>query len=122
MTVGDFAFNFIDDLSAIDTHDAFVVRIGKEITSESQLLNYLSESFKFPGYFGFNWNALYDCLCDFHWISSYKIILIHENLPDISSDNLKIYLKILQDSVRSWHESDIHIFEIFFKSNILFDM
>ncbi|MFR9164902.1 MAG: barstar family protein [Dysgonomonas sp.] len=33
---------------------------------------------RFPNYFGFNWNALLDCLRDFDWIEEKYIILIHD--------------------------------------------
>lgn len=68
----------------------------------------------FPGYYEFNWDALYDCLCDFHWITNKKIVLIHEQLPELPVHDLDIYLDILNDAVLSWVDDDKHQLEVWF--------
>ncbi len=46
--------------------NAFCVRLNPLICKENMLFEDFFYSLWFPGYFGFNWNALYDCLRDFH--------------------------------------------------------
>lgn len=51
----------------------------------------------FPGYFGRNWNAFFDCL----FYLRFDVCLIHETLPFANSmgDNI-LYLKCLADSFK----------------------
>ena len=48
--------------------DEFVARVPAGMTTQPALLDSLFESQRFPDYFGFNWNALFDCLGDFSWL------------------------------------------------------
>lgn len=56
-----------------------------------------ADGLAFPGYFGRNWNAFFDCL----FYLRFDVCLIHETLPFANSreDNI-LYLKCLADSFR----------------------
>ena len=69
-----------------------------------------------PGYFGFNWNALQDCLTDLSWIRERRVVLEHAELPNIPETELKIYLEILRDAVLSWKNGDDHCLEVVFNA------
>lgn len=103
-----------------DTNDQFdrsITLIGDlkdNIQNIQQLMNELYSELHFPEYFGFNWDALYDCLCDFTWTDKHNIILRHKNLPMIAKDDLLIYLKILRDVVLNWREWQDHNFIVIF--------
>jgi hypothetical protein len=46
----------------------FITQIDIEpLTNEKELFNALFKTCEFPEYFGDNWNAVIDCLSDFHW-------------------------------------------------------
>jgi hypothetical protein len=68
----------------------------------------------FPGYFGFNWNALYDCLRDLDWISEHKVMIVHESLPCIPDSDLRIYLEVLKDCILDWVNDEKHQLEVYF--------
>ena len=71
------------DFPSYNVKDVFCVRLNSDIHFVDLLLKELFYLLWFPGYFSFNWNALAGCLRDFKWLPFHKIVLIHENLPDL---------------------------------------
>lgn len=108
------SFRFLDDPNAYREPTAFVVRLPSGVAGKSELLNLLYERLILPGYFGFNWDALSDCLRDFHWIREVQVALIHEDLPQLPEEDLRIYLSVLAHAVLDWNRSDEHALEIVF--------
>jgi Barstar (barnase inhibitor) len=107
-------FNFVNDALLFESSPAFLVRIDPQIVRSEELLNALYFSLWLPGYFGFNWNALYDCLCDLSWIPYQKIILVHSCMPKIPNSDLKAYLEVLRDSVLSLQANEVRKLEVVF--------
>lgn len=67
------------------------------------LIATLAEQLRFPAYFGYNVSALWDCLCDLHWVTEHKVIIVHEELPPgIPAEGLRTYLNLLIDAVMEW--------------------
>jgi hypothetical protein len=57
------------DAAVADLQDqgGMVVRVpGRELHSPSAIFTVFARALSFPGYFGHNWNALVDCLHDWH--------------------------------------------------------
>ncbi|MBL0906790.1 barstar family protein [Pectobacterium carotovorum] len=96
------------------TMKSFFVRLDPLISSADEFLKSMYYLLWFPGYFGFNWNSLYDCLRDFEWISYTKIVIEHDSLPNIPDFELKIYLEILRDAVIDWEKDESHQLEVVF--------
>ncbi|RMQ42680.1 Barnase inhibitor [Pseudomonas cichorii] len=107
-------FTFVDGVAAYDTSKVFYARLEPGISDSDYLLRAISALLWFPGYFGMNWNALYDCLRDFEWIPCTKVVLVHEALPKIPEAELKVYLEVLSDAVLDWREGEEHSFEVVF--------
>ena len=86
----------------------YVAHIGKT-KGEQMLLKELYDQLHFPEYFGFNWDALFDCLCDLHWIDEYTVVMVHDAWPELNTHDISIYIEILIDAIRSWEQpwSDI---------------
>lgn len=64
-----------------------------------------SDSLLFPGYFGWNWDALSDCLRDLSWLSSDGYLIMLENLPQLLSGDLEdrhTLFQILWRAARRW--------------------
>jgi hypothetical protein len=108
-------FVFTEQAPSYDTDKVFYVRVDPGIGVSDELIKSLYYLLWFPGYFGFNWDALYDCLRDFEWIPCHKIVVFHEALPSLDRKELKIYLEILRDSVLDWHGDDAHELEVVFR-------
>jgi hypothetical protein len=88
--------------------DSFIAVVSAGINDAMELLKELYERLNLPGYFGFNWDALSDCLRDFDWIKERNIVLIHEDIPALPVDDLKNYLEVLDVCVRSWKPNENH--------------
>lgn len=94
--------------------EVFCARIRRQLTDKEDVLKALYYQLWLPWYFGFNWDALQECLGDLSWITEQKVIIIHEGLPMLPDDQLKIYLETLRDSALEWVESGGRTLEIVF--------
>jgi hypothetical protein len=66
----------------------YVVRLdGQGMPDEMSVFQQFCESLKFPEYFGWNWNAFYDCLRDLQWLSSDRHIVIIESAESVLSED-----------------------------------
>ncbi|MEX2173722.1 MAG: barstar family protein [Pirellulaceae bacterium] len=74
-----------------------VVRIPAGIRSKQKLLAILADKLRFPAYFGWNWDALEECLGDLSWLPvGQSVAIVHEALPfGAGGENRQIYLAIL---------------------------
>lgn len=109
-------FKFFASPPSYDAAEVFYVRVDPEVSLPEELLRSLYYLLWLPGYFGFNWDALYDCLRDLAWIPCRKVVLVHEALPNLPGEDLKIYLEVLRDSVLDWEGDQAHELEVFFRS------
>lgn len=107
-------FKYIKDIRSVEIEGALVARVSTKINSVDELMRILFMEMKFPGYFGFNWNALSDCLRDFHWVDGGRVVLLHDVIPEISVDDLRTYFEVLRDSVMDWKAGEAHSLEVFF--------
>ncbi|MFJ4779974.1 barstar family protein [Streptomyces sp. NPDC088762] len=66
----------------------YVARLsGQEMPDEVSAFQHFSEVLKFPDYFGWNWNAFYDCLRDLDWLSADHRILVIESAERALSED-----------------------------------
>jgi len=108
-------FHFFTDIPSCDSSNVFCVHIDPEITTPKDLITSFYYSLWFPGYFGFNWDALYDCLRDLEWIPYRKIAIIHRTIPKIPENELKLYLSVLMDASLFFKEKKDYDLYIFFR-------
>jgi len=113
------AFTFVDQPGQFREPMAFVSVIPRDISSKKDLLQRLFEILQLPGYFGFNWDALNDCLCDFHWIKQTRIVILHEDLPKLDDQELRTYLDILMGAILHWRSGMGHSLEVVFPKDAL---
>jgi hypothetical protein len=89
--------------------DALVVTIPAGIRRKRALLGILARELYFPGYFGWNWDALSDCLRDFHWLTPRTVVLQHRDVPFAPGTPMRAtYLEILREAAASWKEGETH--------------
>lgn len=96
-------FCFIDKFDEIKTkNNSYMVTLNDSISSKYELLNEFYTKLKFPSYFGFNWDALLDCLAYLENIEQESIVIYHNVLPQLNDKDMEIYIKILKDSSGEW--------------------
>ena len=98
-------FQFVDAAGALGDGRALVVRIPRHISSKQKLFSVLADKLHFPDYFGWNWDALEECLSDLSWLPKVSTVyLVHEDLPfGAGGNNRAIYLDILRRLANSDH-------------------
>lgn len=107
-------FKFLDKKNSYQIDNSFLAIIDVDVKTKEELLKDLYNKLQLPRHFGFNWDALLDCLRDFSWIQNKGIVLIHHTVPNIEESDLKIYLEILNDAIVDWKDSEEHYLEIIF--------
>jgi hypothetical protein len=116
---------FSTDPRSCHPEDAFVAHIPGD-NDKTSILKQLCINLKFPDYFGFNWDALDECLRDLQWIEQRKVVLVHDDMPVLSEKDIKTYLYILNSTIEdwqhfrdqpNWHNWKEHSFEVVFPEN-----
>ena len=94
-------------------------QVPSGIDSEREWLEALGSALHFPGYYGVNWDAFWDCICDLEWLPEGSVVIRHEDLPlEGDSDIVRTYLSILEDAVEKWANSDERSLIIVFPPHI----
>lgn len=96
--------------------DTFVAYVrGKRCHSLKSLFSELSAVFRFPGYFGENWDALDECLCDLDWLCFDRIVVgiddFHSILPH-DPRGKQTLLSVLQTAIEYWEKKGV-AFDVF---------
>ena len=71
---------------------------GKRCKTEDKFFDEVSAAFQFPYYFGENWPATDECLCDLEWLYTSKIFVVIDDFSCMFSDQTHIQ-NILQNRV-----------------------
>jgi RNAse (barnase) inhibitor barstar len=108
------SFLFFDEPLKYSQSDAYIAVMSIHVHGKKCLLKDFYEKLRFPEYFGFNWDALYDCLCDLSWLNEKKIVLLYESLPSLDDESLHSFLDVVNASIIDWKEDDVHSLEVVF--------
>ena len=81
---------------------------GEKLKNKEQLLRALKEGLCFPDCFGFNWDALQDCIIDLSWLQGIvKVNVVIKNssklLNDEEASSLQVFLDIMDYAVLFWN-------------------
>jgi hypothetical protein len=85
----------------------FIAEInGTTIQSVNDLFDALKRSFHFPEYFGFNWNAVDECLNDLDWLKAKAYLLIVRAIDSfrMNEADFQIFIKVLNKTSREWRQ------------------
>ncbi len=68
------------------------------------LLGLLAQSLGFPEWFGGNWDALEDCLCDLSWRPGEGHVFVFGGGAAVPADDFGVLLDVLGSSAAYWAE------------------
>lgn len=80
---------------------------GQRCQSPAALFQEFSTALQFPYYFGQNWDALDECLCDLEWLSFNKLLLFIVNMDQLlfrETEVFPVFANILVDAARHWND------------------
>ncbi|MDR0770899.1 MAG: barstar family protein [Burkholderiales bacterium] len=86
----------------------FVVDIA-DIRNKAQLLERLAEVLAFPDYFGNNWDALYDVLCDDAWFGDSGVVLHLKHTASfekLAADDWLTLRETFKEAADYWRSSE----------------
>jgi hypothetical protein len=66
------------------------------------LLERIAAALAFPAWFGGNWDALEDCLCDLSWSKAAGHVLLLENAADLPAGDRGLLLEVLAAAAEFW--------------------
>lgn len=93
-------------LAAKDSYKLIVSTIyGENCSTSKELFKEFATKFKFPKYFGNNWDALDECINDLDWIETDGYLLLIENVDKIlpnDDEGFLIFIKVLSRATKDW--------------------
>jgi hypothetical protein len=78
---------------------------GTKMVDPDHAFYEFSDSLLFPGYFGWNWDALSDCLRDLNWLPADGYLIVIDDAPQLLSGDAEArdtLFRILSRAVRHW--------------------
>ncbi|MGX4688720.1 barstar family protein [Streptomyces sp. JNUCC 63] len=78
---------------------------GREMHDSDGVFTQFYEALRLPDYFGWNWNALRDCLTDLHWLSAQHFLVTIEDADVVLSESpeeREILFRALNDAAKFW--------------------
>jgi hypothetical protein len=105
-------FLFSRDPAAEHDASALIVHVPPGLIHKRALLACYADRLRFS-YFGWNWDALVDCLRDLSWIEESSIVVIHRDVPLTGTDQ-KIYLSVLTDVIGEQADKTSQLFTVMF--------
>ncbi|SMF77069.1 barstar family protein [Streptomyces sp. Amel2xC10] len=78
---------------------------GSQMRDPDGVFTQFYEALRLPNHFGWNWNALRDCLTDLHWINAPHILITIDDADAVLSESTEerdILFRALNDAVKFW--------------------
>ncbi|MFI1399796.1 barstar family protein [Streptomyces sp. NPDC020681] len=78
---------------------------GRAMTDADGVFTEFYNALRLPDYFGWNWNALRDCLLELNWIKADRYLLIVDDAESILSGSpgeRETFFRILSEAATTW--------------------
>lgn len=67
----------------------------------------------FPGHFGANFDALYDCLCDQECLAQAQLVLFIHDIRALGEESCDVLIAVLQAAADEWREQGRALWALF---------
>ncbi|MCE9607179.1 MAG: barstar family protein [Planctomycetia bacterium] len=100
-------FEFLEKPSTYRDAEALVVHVPVAARGKQKVLGALAKGLRFPSYFGWNWDALDECLRDLSWLGEVRrISIVHDGLPfSPRADLFYLYRDLLAEAAAAQSSS-----------------
>jgi hypothetical protein len=83
---------------------------GQQVTGKDEFLQVCADAFEFPDWFGWNWDALHDCLTDLSWEEpAAGHLVVYAGWQALASDEPDTFataVEIFGDAVGLWQDAE----------------
>lgn len=69
---------------------------GKRCKSETTFFREISASLQFPWYFGENWAAFDECICDLEWLCFERILIVIDDFSVVFNNDCEAQKKLIK--------------------------
>ncbi len=78
---------------------------GRAVAGKSDLMKAFAKALRFPHYFGYNWDALNECINDLAWLSASSYVLVLRDLDAmvLTDEDFANLVDILQHAAKEWN-------------------
>lgn len=95
-------------VAAAEANQHIVYRVDlRAARSREQMLQTVGEDLELPTWFGSNFDALMDCLCDFSWVPApgYTIIMENcHNVYNVAAPDFNMMIDLFAEAANAWRE------------------
>jgi len=100
-----------DLLAAAEKAGCAIFRIDLDgVDGKRELLKRLAAALEFPDWFGYNWDALADCLADLSWLEADGYLILLEHCDGFRADHpgdFAMALRVFSDASEIWRSARI---------------
>lgn len=78
---------------------------GEEMVEAYDVFEQFAQALRFPVYFGWNWDALSDCLRDMSWLPADRYLIVIDRAEEIlvsSAEERETFLSVLAHAAHDW--------------------
>lgn len=94
-------FEFVERPCEYRDPEALVVHVPAAARGKQKVLGVLASGLRFPSYFGWNWDALDECLRDLSWLAEVrKVAIVHDGVPfSPRAELFSLYCDLLAEAI-----------------------
>ena len=85
----------------------------QDAASKDEILRRIARALDFPDWFGGNWDALEDCLCDLSWQPAQGWVILFRDFSASPGDDLGVLVDVLASAAEFWAEQGRLFFAVF---------
>jgi RNAse (barnase) inhibitor barstar len=97
-------------IAAAEANKQIVYRADlRQARSREVMLRIIGEGLELPAWYGANFDALMDCICDMNWIPAPGYVIILENCHNINTlapPEFNMLIDVFAEAANAWREED----------------